>query len=106
MTLQEQHLLREFKALLGQRVRLYSLTAFGSRARGDADSQSDMDALVVIDGPQDDRVRRVVSDCAWEASFASGIVLSPVVVGRNEWENGPDQDSLLALAVQREGVAV
>lgn len=106
MTLEEQHLLREFKTLLGQRVRLHSLTAFGSRARGDADSQSGLDVLVVLEGSQDERVRRVVSDCAWEASFASGIVLSPVVVPRQEWENGPEQDSLLAMAVRREGVAV
>src|SRR5438105_3141033 len=106
MTPEESKLLNQFKSLLGQRVKLHSLTAFGSRARGDADEESDLDALVVIEGGADDDIRSIVSDCAWEASFATGIVLSPIVVGRRDWETGIDQDSLLALAVRREGVPV
>src|SRR5437870_5195708 len=106
MTPKERHLLDQFKVLLAQRVKLRSLVLFGSRARGDADDQSDLDVLVAVEDHVDEIVRQAVSDCAWEASFASGIVLSPVVVSRQEWENGPDQDSLLALAVRQEGIAV
>jgi predicted nucleotidyltransferase len=106
MTADETNVLRRFKSILAQRLPAYSLIAFGSRARGDADIESDLDVLVLVDGEVDDAVRRTISDCAWEASFDSGIVLSPLAVSRQEWEHGPDRDSLLALAVRREGISV
>jgi hypothetical protein len=47
-----------------------------------------------------------VSDCAWEAGFEYGIVVVPVVFTREEWENSPERYSLLAQAVEAEGVAL
>ncbi|OEU77488.1 MAG: hypothetical protein BA864_09895 [Desulfuromonadales bacterium C00003093] len=59
---------------------------------GDADPDSDMDVLVVVDhltGELED----YISECAWQAGFEHGIVLVPVVFSRNEWENGPERYS-------------
>lgn len=94
------------KSLLQQRVKLHRLILFGSRARGDADHDSDMDILVILDEPVSRRSRKIVSDCAWEAGFDAGVVLVPVVVSRESWENGPDRASLLAMAVQEEGLEI
>ena len=57
------------------------LTVFGSRARGDAEPDSDMDVLVELDighvsFADKQRVRRV----ATELSIASGIIVSLLVV--------------------------
>jgi hypothetical protein len=34
------------------------------------------------------------------------VVIVPVIYSREEWEKGPEQSSLLALAVQREGISL
>jgi len=102
----EKRILNRLKRLLQQRVALHRLVLFGSRARGDAEPDSDMDVLVVLDGDADDAARDCVSDCAWEAAYRDGIVVVPVVFGRDEWEKGPERSSLLAQAVELEGVPV
>ena len=73
----ESAILTRFKALLLRRVKLHKLTLFGSRARGDADSSSDLDVLVVLEGSTNREARDFVSDCAWEAGFDHGIVVVP-----------------------------
>lgn len=79
---------------------------FGSRARWVADSQSDMDVLVILETEVDTQVEDYISDCAWEAGFEHGIVVTPIAVSRKEWEEGPERGSLLALAVKAEGLPV
>jgi predicted nucleotidyltransferase len=100
----EKTILDRFKALLAKRVNVYKLVLFGSRARGDAEPSSDMDVLVILDGIPTDKDIDYVSDCAWEAGFEYGIVVVPVVYTRSEWETSPERYSLLALAVEKEGV--
>jgi uncharacterized protein len=100
----ERVVLERFKALLLERLPIRSLTLFGSRARGDAEPDSDVDVLVVLENTADEAARDYVSDCAWEAGYEHGIVVVPVVFGRDEWETGPERDSLLARAVEAEGV--
>jgi hypothetical protein len=45
-----------------------------------------------------------MSDCAWEAGFEYGIVIVPITFTMNEWENSPERYSLLAKAVEADGV--
>lgn len=99
-------ILEKFKALLTERVRLHRMFLFGSRARGEGGRYSDMDVLVVLDGPCDSETRNAVSDCAWEAGFGFGVVVVPVVFTRDECEKGPERHSLLLQAVEKEGIAV
>ncbi len=85
---------------------LHNIILFGSRARGDAAPDSDMDILVVLDEPNTVKARNYVNACAWEAGFECGLVVSPVVVSRQDWEKGPEHYSLLAQAVAEEGITV
>lgn len=98
-------LLTELKTVLERRVGLHSLILFGSRARGDFEAYSDMDVLVVVDELNAD-TEKTVRDFAWEIGLANGVVIVPVIYSRDEWENGPDRSSLLALAIEKEGVPV
>lgn len=104
MTTTEKITLDKFKSLLQDRVGLYKLVLFGSRARGDAGPHSDMDVLVILDDDCGENDFDYVSDCAWEAGFEYGIVIVPVVFTRSEWENSPERYSLLAKAIEAEGV--
>jgi len=100
----ERMVIGRFKALLEERVPLHDLILFGSRARGDAEPESDMDVLVVLGDEADAQAREAVSDCAWEAGFDEGIVIVPMVFTRSEWERGPERHSLLAQSIRAEGV--
>ena len=102
----EKIVLNRFKALLSDHVGLHSLILFGSRARGDADPDSDLDVLVVLDNQPTDSGRDLISDCAWEAGFEYGLVVVPIVFARREWEEGPERYSLLNQAVQAEGIPI
>jgi predicted nucleotidyltransferase len=102
----DREILNRLKSLLQKRVNLHQLILFGSRARGDADPDSDMDVLVILDEPRTPEVRDAVSDCAWEAGFDAGVVVVPIVVALDHWKNGPERSSLLAMAVREEGVTI
>ena len=102
----EKEILSDFKERVAACLPLDRMILFGSRARGDADPDSDMDVLVVLDCPVDWDTRSMVSECAWEASVCKGIILVPIPVWKKEWEEGPESASLLAIAVEREGIVV
>jgi len=100
----EKKVLNKFNALLLKRVKLHKMILFGSRARGDATTYSDMDIIVVLDKTTDEQDIDYISDCAWEAGFEYGIVVVPIVFTKDEWENSPERYSLLAQAVETEGI--
>ena len=94
------------KQLLQPRLRLARVEVFGSRARGDHSTESDLDVMVLVDEDVTPQVRRVVSDCAWEASYGAPFVLSTVVYPVALWDRGALHYSLLAQAVARDGIAL
>ena len=99
----EKNIVDTFALLIKEKLSVYRIELFGSRARGDADPDSDMDVLVIVNDISPE-LEDYISECAWEAGFKHGIVIVPVVFTRDEWENGPERYSLLAEAIRAEGV--
>ena len=91
-----------FEALYGPR--LVRLVLFGSQARGDAEPGSDIDVLVVLEGPvrPGEEIRRTINDVAG-LSLENNVVFSCVFVSRDRFESGL---SPLLINVRREGVPV
>jgi len=99
--------LREFagkaRAALGER--LVRLILYGSRARGDAAADSDVDLLAVVAGVAGDDARRALWRLAVETELrCPDVFLTVVVMTAEEWE--AERDFSFARAVRREGVAV
>jgi hypothetical protein len=100
------NIVKNFKSLLLERgVPLSRTVLFGSRARGDADPESDIDVLVIVE-TLNPALRRTIRQCAWEVGFAAGVIIQSTVMTRDQVENGPEQSSLLMLSVRDEGVPV
>ena len=97
-----QELRNRFEVLYGER--LANLVLFGSRARGDAEPDSDIDVLVVLrgvvnTGEEIARTGGIVS----ELSLTHDVVISCVFMDRERYEqkNGP-----LLRNIRKEGVPV
>ena len=101
----ERKIVEKFKNLVNQRVKVHEVRVFGSRARGDASEDSDLDVLVVVDHLDHD-IDKYISECAWEAGFPEDIVLMPVAITRDTLENSPLRESVFIRNVYREGVGV
>lgn len=105
MTDLERRVLGRFKTLLAQRLPAPLVILFGSRARGDATADSDLDVAIVLDGPVTARARSLASECAWEAGFEDGIVVVPFLLSREQWEARPQLQSLFVRGIKADGVA-
>jgi predicted nucleotidyltransferase len=103
----ESEALREFstriRAALGANLR--ELRLFGSKARGDARPDSDIDVLVIVG---DDRVRAedLAVDIAFDVNVASDLYISPRVVTAESLSDPVWRTTLFVQTVTREGVAL
>ena len=99
-------ILSELRARLGRRYgdRLRKVVLYGSRARGGAADDSDIDLLVVLDGPVDpsEEIARTEFDVA-DVSLGYGVVVTCLFVSEEQFERA---QSPLMMNVRREGVLV
>ncbi len=65
--------------------RVFAVLLFGSKARGDADDESDIDLLVLVD-VEDNDFRSELWDIASDVSLEYNVVVSPQVFGQANWD--------------------
>ncbi len=98
-------IVEKFKKLVAKKIKVHELKVFGSRARGDAVTESDLDLLIVVDH-LDHSIEKYISDCAWEAGFPEDVVVMPVAISIDALKNGPISESVFIKSVYDEGIAV
>lgn len=109
----EQAALAEYQSRLLARFRqrIRRIALFGSKARGDAGPESDLDVLVVLgDGQKShdgfyplgltDPVWREIVGMTFDLLMEYGVDISPTVISEDEFEEQP----LLVQTIVREGV--
>ena len=79
---------------------------FGSYARGDADAQSDIDMMVLVDAPRSDISRKTweIGGVAGDILLDRGVVVSPIVENRSYFQQNAAVIPLFR-AVLQEGVS-
>lgn len=92
----------ELKNRLAGFVQLVDFCVFGSRARGDAMEDSDMDVFIEVENLDKDLKERV-QDAVWEVGFENFMVISPLIFTREELENSPLRSSPIVRVIKEEG---
>jgi predicted nucleotidyltransferase len=79
---------------------------YGSEARGDARADSDVDVLILLDGDKRDlRREAAVSGALYDIELATGVIISPMIMLRKQWENRPFKTPFY-VNVMNEGVVL
>jgi predicted nucleotidyltransferase len=101
----DRSLAEALKNLLTAKTSLVDFRVFGSRARGDAADDSDMDIFIEVE-TLDCPTKRMISDIVWDFSIDNGVVISPLFFSRSEMEDTPMRSSSIVESIMEEGVQI
>ena len=92
---------RAARAALG--TNLLSLRLFGSKARGEAALDSDIDMAVIVENGEES-VRDTILDIAFDVNLAHDVYISPRVIPESVLNDPVWRITGLVRAIEREGV--
>jgi predicted nucleotidyltransferase len=77
---------------------------FGSRARGEAQPDSDMDLMILVDRVSTAGLERKILETIYPIQLESGVMISFLVESRHRWESRLYRAIPIVQAVERDGV--
>ena len=101
----DRRIAQEFKQRLLSVVIPLDLRVFGSRARGDAAQDSDLDIYIEVEELSPAQ-RMQISDVAWAVGYDTDRVISTFVVTRDQLEHGSIGASPIVDHVMAEGLPI
>lgn len=102
----DRQLLAECKAAIREVASEAHLILYGSRARGDAQDDSDYDLLVLVDREVDMSLERAIVDRLVPLEVRMGKALTALIYNRSQWDSALYRAMPLHQNVTREGVAI
>ncbi|MEA5420716.1 nucleotidyltransferase domain-containing protein [Spirulina sp. CCNP1310] len=101
----DQEIVLTFRSRLETMIPILDLRVFGSRARGDASEDSDLDLFIQVE-MLDRPLRDSIHDLAWEVGFEYDRVISTFVVTATQVQEGAVGASPLLAKVLAEGIKI
>jgi len=101
----DQKIALDFRSRLEAMIPILDLRVFGSRSRGDAREDSDLDVFIKVER-LDRSLREKIHDLAWEVGFEYDRVISTFVVTEVQIQEGAIGASPLLAKVLAEGITV
>jgi uncharacterized protein len=77
---------------------------YGSRARGQAGPESDMDVLILLDQTPSSTAIDVIRDKIYDIGLEADVVVSVIIRGIGQWESPLSQATPYYKNIQREGI--
>lgn len=107
LTAEERAWLEAYRRTLDEQFpgQIEQLIIYGSKARGDATPDSDLDVLVVI-REGDWRMKKALSFLGYDLAIGTDVVPSIQIYTVAEWGRLERRQSVFREAVEREGVTV
>ena len=104
-----RHSVELFLARVRPRHGIVEAWLYGSRARGDAQEDSDVDVALVIEGDERSKsdVLDELSDAAYDVMMETGRFISPLPVRADAWREPATHSNPFLLAnIRRDGIAL
>lgn len=101
----DEQIVRIFKRRLEAITTVKQIRVFGSRARGDASDDSDLDLFIEL-AELTPPLRNQIREIAWEVSLAEGVVISTFVATTQGMVDSPLAANPILKVIQTEGIAV
>jgi len=100
----DKKIFNQFASEVRKKFPAAKIWAYGSRVRGDATVESDLDVCVVVD-KLDDESDSAIMEIAWQIGFENDVIISTVTYSRKEFEDGPCSESGLVQNILGYGIA-
>ncbi len=99
----DRQIANEFQSRLNAIAPMAAVYVFGSRARGEAAEDSDLDMFIELD-TLNPELRQQIFELAWEVGFETDRIITTIVTTHEELQYGAMGASPLIAAVEREGI--
>ncbi len=101
----ERAALAKLKKALEERFGLIDFRIYGSKARGEAAPESDIDVMIEIED-YNPTTESAIDELVFKINIDNDCFISVVIFGRRELEEGPLGESPLYRVIEREGIKV
>jgi predicted nucleotidyltransferase len=104
--LQRSNILQRAKTIIRSFLPDSEIVVYGSRARGDASSESDWDLLILTEQEVTQDLEESLWDLLYPIEIEHGEVISAFVKNRQEWSTPHAKASPYHQSIDREGIAI
>ncbi len=101
----EQEALKALREKIFGKYKIIDFRLFGSKARGEARPDSDMDIMIELP-INDPAIVADIDEIIYSINLDFDVYISAVVFGKDEIEEGPMSEAPIYKIIQREGVPI
>jgi predicted nucleotidyltransferase len=101
----EEQAIIKLKGALRGKYRILDFCIYGSKARGDAEPDSDIDLMIELE-EYTPEIESAIDDLVFDINLAHDCFISTAMFSKKELEEGPLGESPLYKAIAQEGIRI